>query len=248
MGAIKISLITVTFNAGSTIERCIQSVISQTYKNVEYIIVDGASTDTTAQIVSKYNSYINRFVSEPDHGIYDAMNKGINFATGDIIGMLNADDYFSDNSVLADIAGVFEDKDVDVLYGDLDYVNELGNIFRKWRSGRYTSGKFNWGWMPPHPTFYCQRKLFDRFGYYSLGYGTSADYELMLRFMHKRQLKSFYLKKVMVKMKTGGASNKSLSSRVKGFVNDYRAMGQNGIRSPFITVLLKRLRKIGQYL
>jgi glycosyltransferase involved in cell wall biosynthesis len=248
VGAIKISLITVTFNAGSTIERCIQSVISQTHKNVEYIIVDGASTDATVQIVTKYSSYIRRFVSEPDHGIYDAMNKGINFATGDVIGMLNADDYFSDNSVLADIAGVFEDKDVLVLYGDLDYVNELGNIFRKWRSGRYTTGKFNWGWMPPHPTFYCRRELFGKYGFYSLSYGTAADYELMLRFMHKHGLNSFYLEKVIVKMKTGGASNKNLSSRVKGLVNDFRAMGHNGIRSPFITVFLKRLRKIGQYL
>ena len=248
MGAIKISLITVTFNAGATIEHCIQSVISQTYKNVEYIIVDGGSTDATCQIVNKYGSEINHFVSEPDRGIYDAMNKGINFATGDIVGMLNADDYFSDSSVLANIAAVFEDKTVGILYGDLDFVNRLGNIFRKWRSGRYTPGKFNWGWMPPHPTFYCRRELFNKYGCYSLNYGTAGDYELMLRFMHKHGLNSFYLKKTIIKMKSGGASNKTLGSRVKGFIDDFRAMRHNGIRSPFAAVLLKRLRKIDQYI
>jgi glycosyltransferase involved in cell wall biosynthesis len=248
VGDIKISLITVTFNAGSTIERCIKSVISQTYKNVEYIIIDGASTDATLQIVNSHSDHIHRFVSEPDQGIYDAMNKGINFATGDIVGMLNADDYFSDNCVLADIARVFEDKNVELAYGDLDYVNQLGNIFRKWRSGRYTAGKFNWGWMPPHPTFYCRTTLFGEYGGYSLDYGTAADYELMLRFMHKFNLRCFYLKKVIIKMKTGGASNKNLSSRVKGLINDFRAMRRNGIRSPFVTVFLKRLRKIGQYI
>lgn len=248
MGAIKISLITVTFNAGSTIERCIQSVISQTYKNVEYIIIDGASTDATDQIVNQYSDYIHRFVSEPDQGIYDAMNKGIKFATGDIVGMLNSDDFFPDNSVLEDIAAVFEDKSIRILYGDLDYVNQLGKIFRNWRSGKYTTGKFNWGWMPPHPTFYCRRELFDEYGFYSLDYGTAADYELMLRFMHKHRLNSFYLEKVVVKMKTGGASNKNVSSRVKGWLNDFRAMQKNEISMPFIAAFLKPLRKIGQYL
>ena len=248
MGAIKISLITVTFNAGDTVERCIRSVVGQNYKNLEHIIIDGASTDATVQIINRYSNYIHHFVSEPDRGIYDAMNKGINFATGDVVGMLNADDYFSNNSVLTDIAGIFEDENIRILYGDLDFVNRAGNIFRKWRSGSYTHGKFNWGWMPPHPTFYCRRELFAEYGFYSLNYGTSADYELMMRFMHKHVLKPFYLQKVIVNMKTGGASNKNLSSRVKAFVNDFRAMGHNGINSPFITVLLKRLRKIGQYI
>lgn len=248
MGAIKISLITVTFNAAATVERCIQSVIGQNYKNLEYIIIDGASTDATVQVIHRYDNYIHRFVSEPDRGIYDAMNKGINFATGDIVGMLNADDYFADNSILADIAGVFEDENIQILYGDLDFVNQAGNIFRKWRSGRYTQGKLNWGWMPPHPTFYCRRDLFREYGFYSLSYGTSADYELMLRFMYKHLLNSFYLKKVLVKMKTGGASNKNLGSRVQGLVDDFKAMRHNGIRSSFITALIKRIRKVGQYL
>lgn len=248
MAAIKISLITVCFNASSTIERCIQSVISQTYKNIEYIIIDGASTDATDQIVNQYGNYISRFVSEPDQGLYDAMNKGIMFATGDIVGMLNADDFFPDNSVLEEIAAVFDDKNVHILYGDLDYVNHLGKIFRKWRSGRYTSGKFNWGWMPPHPTFYCRRELFSKYGFYSLYYGTAADYELMLRFIHKHHINAFYLEKVMVRMKSGGVSNKNIGTRVKGLFNDFRAMRNNGISVSFVTVFLKPLRKLGQYL
>jgi glycosyltransferase involved in cell wall biosynthesis len=245
---IKISLITITCNAGRTIGRCIQSVIRQNYKNVEYIIIDGASTDGTVQIINGYQNYIHRFISEPDKGIYDAMNKGINFATGDIVGMLNADDVFSDDSVLGDVAGVFEDENVRILYGDLDYVNRAGKIFRKWRSGVYTPGKYNWGWMPPHPTFYCRRKLFNEIGFYSLGYGTAADFELMSRFMHKHRLNAFYLEKVMVNMEIGGASNKNLSSRVKGLINDFRAMRNNEIQAPFVAVFLKRLRKISQYM
>lgn len=247
MRDIKISLITVTYNAGGTIGRSIQSVVSQIYKNIEYIIIDGASTDNTAEIINRYKDQIHHFISEPDKGIYDAVNKGINFATGDIVGILNADDVFSDNRILADVAAVFEDKNVRILYGDLDYVNQAGKIFRKWRSGKYTQGKYNWGWMPPHPTFYCRRGLFDEFGFYSLEYDTAGDYELMLRFMHKLRLSAFYLEKVMIKMEIGGASNKNLNSRVKGLTGDLRAMRDNNIRAPFITVLLKRLRKIGQY-
>jgi glycosyltransferase involved in cell wall biosynthesis len=245
---LKISIITVTYNAGGTIERCIQSVISQIYKNVEYIIIDGASNDDTVPVIDRYQNHIHYFISEPDRGIYDAMNKGIAFATGDIVGMLNADDVFSDNSVLGDVARAFEDENVRILYGDLDYVNRMGKIFRKWRSGMYTHGKYNWGWMPPHPTFYCRRELFSEFGFYSLDYGTAADYHLMARFMHKHHLSAFYLEKVIVNMEIGGASNKNLSSRVKGLISDFRAMRDNGIRAPFITVFLKRLGKIGQYI
>ena len=246
--AVKISLITVTFNAGDTIQDCIESVINQTCKNIEYIVIDGGSTDTTIQVINSYGKYIHHFSSGPDGGIYDAMNKGINFATGDVVGMLNADDFFSDNRVLEDVAAVFEDKNVQVLYGDLDYIDRLGNIFRKWRSGRYTTGMFNRGWMPPHPTFYCRRELFGQYGLYSLEYGTAADYELMARFIHKHRLSPFYLQKVMVKMKIGGASNKNLSSRVKGLLSDFKAMQKNGISAPVAAVFLKRVRKLGQYL
>jgi len=175
------------------------------------------------------------------------MNKGIKRATGDVIGMLNADDFFADNTVLAEVVNAFNCKDTQIVYGDLDYVNPLGNIVRKWRSGKYTDGMFNWGWMPPHPTFYCRKELFDQFGYYSLEYGTAADYELMSRFMHLNDVNAHYLKKVMVKMKIGGISNKSLTNRVKGLLFDLKAMRNNGISAPLLTLIIKPLRKIPQY-
>jgi glycosyltransferase involved in cell wall biosynthesis len=244
---LKISLITVSFNAESTIARCIESAISQNFKNIEYIIIDGASTDKTVEIINRYKSHISVLVSETDKGIYHAMNKGIKLATGDIIGMLNADDYFNDDTILSSVALAFNQQNTNIIYGDLDYVNAKGKAIRKWRSGQYKQGMFNWGWMPPHPTFYCKRELFEQFGYYSLKYGTAADYELMLRFMHLNRVPAFYLKKVMINMIIGGKSNKNLSSRVKGLYFDFKAMRANGILFPFATLTSKPLRKIIQY-
>lgn len=248
MPDIKISLITVSRNAAGTIRRCIESVIAQNYKNVEYIIVDGASQDDTVKIVDRYKSPISKIISEPDHGIYDAMNRGIKLVSGDVVGMLNADDFFADNSVLSEIANAFETEKAGIVYGDIDYVNKSGKITRRWRSGKYAGGLFNWGWMPPHPTFYCKREFFDQFGLYSLDFGTAADYELMLRFIHTNKMNTFYIRKVMVKMQTGGASNKSIRSRIKGLSFDFKAMQKHGIRLPAVALLLKPLRKIIQYL
>jgi glycosyltransferase involved in cell wall biosynthesis len=244
---LKISLITVAFNAENTIERCIQSVIRQTFKNVEYIIIDGGSTDRTIQIIDQYKKHINIFLSEPDAGIYDAMNKGIKLAAGDIIGMLNADDFFKDDSILNTVANTFTKQNTPIIYGDLDFVNSQGKIVRKWRSGRYNRGMFNWGWMPPHPTFYCKRELFYTLGFYSLEYGTAADYELMLRFMHLNNIPAFYIKKVLIGMEIGGISNKSFVNRVKGLLFDLKAMRKNGIIFPVITLIFKPLRKTIQY-
>jgi len=244
---LKISLITVSFNAENTISRCIESVIGQNFKNIEYIIIDGGSTDKTTQIIAQYKEYTSIFLSEPDKGIYDAMNKGINLASGDIIGMLNADDYFADSSVLSAVADAFARQNANITYGDLDYINTQGNIVRKWRSGMYTNSMFKRGWMPPHPTFYCKRSLFKQYGFYSLEYGTAADYELMLRFMYLNKIAAFYIKKVMVKMSTGGASNKTLNNRIKGLFFDLKAMRNNKIPFPAITLILKPLRKIIQY-
>lgn len=240
-------MITVSFNTERTIECCIQSVLAQSFKNVEYIIIDGSSTDNTLQIIHKYKQDIQILVSEPDKGIYDAMNKGIKMATGEIIGMLNADDYFTEANVLRDIADQFILNNALITYGDLDFVNSKGRVVRKWRSGKYFPGLFNWGWMPPHPTFYCKKELFQQFGYYSLEYGTAADYELMLRFMHKNRVSAFYLNKVLINMKIGGISNKSLYNRVKGLLFDLKAMRNNGIKAPLLGLLFKPIRKISQY-
>lgn len=248
MHDIKISLITVTYNAESTIARCIESVIAQNYPNIEYIIIDGGSTDNTLQIINRYKDNINILITEPDHGVYDAMNKGIRMASGNVTGTLNADDFFAADDILTSVSSRFASPDIDVLYGNLDYINEDETIRRKWRTRAYKRGFYNWGWMPPHPTFYCKTELFEKYGYYSLEHGTAADYELMLRFMHHNKANAAYLNKVMIKMQCGGLSNKSPTSRAKAWRFDLKAMRKNGVLYPLIALILKPLRKIGQYL
>jgi glycosyltransferase involved in cell wall biosynthesis len=244
---LKLSLVTVVYNAQDTIGECIESVIRQNYHNLEYIIVDGGSTDNTLQIINQYRSRIHILIAEPDKGIYDAMNKGIKLATGEIVGTLNADDHFADQEVLLSIAKVFEQQGVDAVYGDLDIINQDRQVIRKWRSGQCKNSSFNLGFMPPHPTFYCRRNLFEKFGFYSLEYGSAADYELMLRFIHLHKIRSVYLKKVMVNMRVGGVSSKSLKNRTKAWAFDLKAMRKNKIMFPLLSLMLKPLRKIIQF-
>lgn len=244
----KISVITVVYNAQDTIKRCIESVIGQNYNNIEYIIIDGGSTDSSLQVIDQHKSHIKVLISERDEGIYDAMNKGIRAATGEIIGMLNADDFFADQEVLSAVAQAFSNSDTEIVYGNLDYINSAGKITRKWRSHTCGKNSFNRGFMPPHPTFYCRRYLFEKHGFYSLEYGSAADYELMARLMHKWQIRSFYLNKVMVKMQAGGISNGSLINRVKAWLFDLKAMRENNVFLPVLAVVLKPIRKISQFL
>ena len=248
MSALKISLITISYNSAATIQKCIDSVAKQTYDAIEYIVIDGNSSDGTQAIILKNKLYIHYFKSEPDAGIYDAMNKGLSQATGDVIGLLNADDYFSDKNVLTDIMRSFSQHDPDILYADLDYVDHYGKVIRKWRSGDYARKKFNWGWMPPHPTFYVKKRLFDEFGQYSLNFGTAADYELMLRFMYFNRAKVFYLEKVIVKMRLGGQSNRSFRNRLNAWKHDFNAMVCHRISFPLLGMVLKPLRKISQFI
>jgi glycosyltransferase involved in cell wall biosynthesis len=245
---LKISLITVSYNAASTIDRCIQSVIQQDHDNIEYIIIDGASADDTVLIANKYKGHINVLVSEPDKGIYDAMNKGIALAHGNIIGMLNADDFLADSTVLSSIANAFVNHNTDIVYGDLDYINHEDVVVRKWRSGQYKKGMFNFGWMPPHPTFYCKKELFKKYGNYSLHFGTAADYELLLRFIHLNLLSVYYVQKVLVIMTIGGVSNKTYHNRIKSLLFDLKAMYNNKLFFPPLTLIIKPLRKIHQFL
>lgn len=248
MQNLTISVVTVVYNAQNTITKCIESVMGQKFNNIQHIIIDGGSTDGTLSIINKYREKIAIVVSEPDNGIYDAMNKGIALATGDIIGTLNADDYLADSDVLSNIAEAFAiNNNINILYGDLDFIDPDEKVVRKWRSGRYRAGKFNWGWMPPHPTFYCKRELFEKLGSYKLDYGSAADYELMLRFIHANKLEVFYLNRVIIKMFIGGISNQSVNNRVKALRFDLKAMQNNGIICPIITVILKPLRKITQF-
>ena len=247
MENIKISIVTVVFNGEATLERCINSVVNQNYYNIEYIVIDGKSTDGTIEIVTKKRKHVHAFRSECDKGIYDAMNKGIALATGDVVGMLNADDYFADEDCVGKIAATFKKTNADMVYADLDYVDVAGNVLRQWRSGVFQRHMFHWGWMPPHPTFYARRILFERWGGYSLLYGTAADFELMVRFLYVHGGVVGYLNKVIVKMVVGGVSNGDFRSRIAAWKNDYRAMREARLPLPLISALMKPLRKIGQF-
>lgn len=243
----KLSVITVCLNSDKTLERTIQSVITQQYANIEFLVIDGGSTDGTLAIIDKYRDRINVVISEPDNGMYDAINKGIKAATGDIIGVLNADDVYADEEVATVIVEAFANQNPDVLFGNLTYVQPNGKVLRKWVSKRYRHGLFNWGWMPPHPTFYCKKALFDQLGYYDTNFGTAGDYELMVRFMHRYKANSYYLNKIIVNMSVGGVSNASVGNRLKAWKNDHKAMGKNGVKIPLLALLIKPLRKLGQF-
>ena len=246
----KITIITVVYNGGDFLENCIRSVISQTYSNIEYIIIDGASTDASLSIIEKYNDRISIVVSEPDLGIYDAMNKGIALAGGDVIGTLNSDDFFADDTVIAGVAAAFNDSGVDAAYGDLCYVSRQDpqRIIRNWVSKPYSRKAMAWGWMPAHPTFYVRSDVYRAHGNYDLKYKSAADYELMLRFLYLNKSKSVYLPRVLVMMRTGGVSNSSAYNRLQAASYDLRAMRNNGIKWPWLKILFKPLRKINQFL
>ncbi len=246
----KISIITVTYNSAKTLEQTIQSVLLQDYENVEYIIIDGQSTDDTLSIVRKYRHKIEHFVSEKDSGIYDAINKGIALATGDIIGILHADDFYTNDTVLTKIAEAFKKTNAAAVYADLYYVDKdnTHKIIRTWKSGNYKHGNFLWGWMPPHPTFFVKKDCYTKYGAYNTTMSTAADYELMLRFIHKHKIKIAYLPEFIVKMRVGGQSNVSIKNRIVANKDDRKAWELNGIKPYFFTLTLKPLRKMFQFI
>lgn len=246
---VKISVITTCYNCSATIRDCLLSVENQHFHNYEHIIVEAKSTDESLKEITSHCSSKCRVSSEPDKGIYDGMNKGISLATGDVIGFLNSDDFYSDNDVLEEIARAFEENDIDCCYGDLQYVDavDVGEVKRNWIAGNYDSTKIRWGWMPPHPTFYVRKSFYEKFGLYKLGFGTAADYELMIRFLMKHHARVVYIPKVLVKMRTGGASNVNLVSRIKANRMDKLAWKDNGLKPYPWTILCKPLRKIGQW-
>lgn len=245
----KISLITVTHNSEKYLDDCIMSVIKQTYKNIEHIIVDGKSTDATVSIIERYSPYISKWISEVDRGMYDAINKGMKMATGDIIGLLNSDDVLASSNVISEIVKCFKDSNVESLYGDLEYVdqNDTGQVLRLWKGQDYKRERFKFGWMPAHPTFYFRKELIERFGGYESHYFTSADYELMARYLFVNKVSSVYLPKLIVRMRKGGASNSNLYRRLRANRRDYLAMKKNLIPFPFVASLLKPIRKLPQY-
>ena len=239
----KFSIITVTYNAEKVLEDTIQSIVTQSYKNVEYIIVDGGSTDGTLTIVNKYKEHIHTIVSEPDKGLYDAMNKGIAMATGDIIGILNSDDFYTSDIVLSTVASAFEDGNIDAVYGDIHYVqdNDLQKCPRYYSSKLFHRRWMRLGFMPAHPSFYCHKEIYERYGGFNLSYKIAADFECLLRliFVHKIRLR--YIPMDFVTMRTGGASTSGLSSHKQILRDHQRAFKDNGIYS---NVLLESLRYI----
>lgn len=245
----KFSIITVCFNSDSTLEQTIQSVLNQTFKDIEYIVIDGGSTDGTLTILNKYKDHL-KFISEKDSGIYDAMNKGLKMAKGEIIGMIGSDDFYPSNDVLLQVSNAFDEFKTDAIYGDKQYVNpeDLNKIVRFWTVGPYK--KENWleGWMPPHLSFYLKKSVYDSYGYYSTDFTCSADYELMLRMLYKNGVSAHYLPKVLMTMRNGGTSNASWKHRLIANLEDRKAWKINNLMPKWYTLWWKPLSKITQLL
>lgn len=245
-----VSIITAVFNRADTLEDCINSILSQSYKNIEHIIIDGASRDGTLEVIKKYQDKIAKFVSEPDNGIYYALNKGIKIATGDVVCFLHADDIYANNSVLEKATNVFLQQNVDSCYGDLMYVdrNNTDRIIRYWKSSPYKYGSFKYGWHPPHPTFFVKREIYEKYGFFNTDFRIASDYELMLRFLEKYKITTYYIPEVLVKMRLGGLSNRSLKNILYQSYEDYRAWRINGLSGGGVAVLLKKLQKAPQFI
>jgi len=244
-----ISVVTVALNAADTIGDCLRSVHSQNYPP-EHIVIDGGSVDGTLDRVADFGDKISKVVSELDAGIYSAMNKGLGLATGEMIGILNADDSYADRNSLLDVAKACAESGVDSCYGDLVYVDpvDVTKVLRSWRAGEFSRKQFWWGWMPPHPTFFVRRKVYERYGTFDTSLGSAADYELMVRFLLKQQITTTYVSKTLVRMRCGGASNASLKNRILANRMDRRAWKVNGLQPYPWTLWMKPLRKVGQFL
>ncbi|MGC8495392.1 MAG: glycosyltransferase family 2 protein [Syntrophobacteraceae bacterium] len=243
-----ISIITAVRNGAKTLEDCLESIERQTLRP-EHIVIDGGSTDGTLEVIRRRGRGLAKTLCEPDRGVYDAMNKGIGMATADIVGILNSDDLYTHPCVLERVSRVFADTKVQCCYADLNYVDrvDLNRVVRAWRSGHYDKRSFYWGWMPPHPTFFVRREIYERFGRFNLELGSAADYELMLRFLLKHGLTAAYLPEVIVNMRCGGVSNATLKNRIKANRMDRKAWKVNDLAPLPWTVFMKPLRKIGQF-
>ncbi len=244
----KISLITVCYNAEKTIEKTIQSVLEQDYAYIEYILIDGASNDSTMAIVNKYAQDISIIKSEKDQGMYDGINKGISLATGDVIGILNADDVFSNSDILSKIAIAFNtNSEIDAVFGDIAFVNENGKQTRYYSSAKWNPGKFVWGFMPAHPTFYCKKEIFKKLGGYRTDFDIAADYELLIRFLKVNAINYLYLPMLMVKMNLGGKSTSGFKSTKKINQEIIKACKLNGLYTNFMMLYSKYFFKVFEY-
>jgi glycosyltransferase involved in cell wall biosynthesis len=245
----RISIITVTYNSAATVAQTLQCIKGQDYPEIEHIVIDGLSGDGTLDIVRDF-PHVAKVISEKDQGIYDAMNKGIALATGEVIGILNSDDIYADDRVLSSVAAIFEDEKVDACYADLQYVeqHDLSKVIRTWKTGGYSREAFYWGWMPPHPTFFVRRKVYDQVGLFNTLLKSSADYEMILRIMMKHKIKACYIPRVIVKMRAGGMSNATFWNRLRANKEDRLAWKLNGLHPYFFTLYMKPLRKLPQFI
>jgi len=242
---LKISIITITFNSENSILQTLQSVKNQSFNNYEYLLIDGGSKDGTLNIANKQN-HISKIISEPDKGIYDAINKGIKNSTGEIIGFLNSDDSFYDENSLKHIVDAFDD-DTDCVFGDLIYTDKNGNIKRVWKGSAFKMGAFKKGWMPAHPTFYCRRSVYEKLGLYDDSFKIAGDFELMLRFLEKHNIRSKYIPRTLVNMKVGGASNNGLKSKLDILNEEFRAFDQNDISINKLSYIFHKAKKIKEF-
>lgn len=245
----KVSLITVTCNSEKYLANCIESVRLQDYPNIEYIVIDGASADNTISIIREAGGVIDKWISEKDGGMYDAINKGMRMATGDVIGILNSDDMLATKQTITNIVNCFGQQGVDAVFGDLVYVDEedTSRIYRYWKSSVYNRKAFHFGWMPAHPTFYVKRELVETLGGYETHFYSAADFEFMTRYLYKHRISAFYLPELIVKMRKGGMSNCGWQRRLRANRRDYLALKRNGVPFPLFASLVKPLRKLPQF-
>jgi len=244
----KISIITAVRNNEQFIEQAVLSVINQTYTEIEYIVIDGNSSDSTLKILNSYKKHFTHFVSEPDSGIYDALNKGIALASGEYIGFLHSDDLYPTNSTVEQIAQELTVSKSDSLYGDLIYVrkNNASQILRYWKSGNFSESKLSKGWMPPHPTFFVKKQCYNQFGTFNTNFRIAADYELILRFLGKHKISTCYLPQIIYTMRVGGESNRSAKNILRKMREDYRALINNNVGGVG-SLFLKNVSKIPQF-
>jgi glycosyltransferase involved in cell wall biosynthesis len=244
----KVSIITVVFNNKKSIKDAILSVLNQDYPLIEYIIIDGMSSDGTIEVINEFKNKVSKFISEKDNGIYDAMNKGIKNATGEIIGLLNSDDVYENNQAISKIVESFKINNTDSVFGDIVYINAFNKkILRSWRPGKFVKGSFKKGWHLPHPAFFVKKKIFERYGLFDPKLDVSADFELSLRFLERYNISSYYIPETIVRMRVGGKSRSSIKNIITGNINALKAFKINNIKVSMLYPFYRLIPKLLEY-